>query len=116
MLEKEDILSGKVLGGSVRRGTSITAASDGLMIGWKIIRKASVESVELVTEENKKRIFSALGWGALGLLLGPVGGIAGLVFGGRTKEICFALYLKDGRKYLITSDPQTYQSIKALCF
>ncbi len=109
-------MSGKVIEGSASRGTNVSAAYGALMIGWETIGKASVESAELVTEENKKRISSALGWAALGSILNPIAGIAGLVFGGRTKEICFELYLKDGRKYLITSDPKTYQSIKALCF
>ncbi len=109
-------MSGKVLEGSASRGTIVVANFAALVIGWESIDKELVEEVELVTEENKKKIFSALGWGALGSLLNPIAGIAGLVFGGRTKEICFALYLKDGRKYLITSDPKTYQNIKSFCF
>ena len=109
-------MSGKVLEGSASRGTVVMANFAALVIGWESIGKELIESAELVTEENKKKISSALGWGVLGSLLGPVGGIAGLVFGGRTKEVCFALYLKDGRKYLIASDPKTYQNIKTLCF
>jgi hypothetical protein len=54
--------------------------------------------------------------GADGSLLGIIGGMVELVFGARIKEICFALYLKDGRKYFITSDPKKYKKINALCF
>jgi hypothetical protein len=109
-------LSGRIVGGSAAAGP-VRVIFGALIIGLERIGKELIENVELVTEENKKRISSALGWGTAGtLFLGPIGGIAGLVFGGRTKEICFALYLKDGRKYLITSDPKTFQSIKAMSF
>ncbi len=109
-------MAGSVIGGSARKGISVGVTFGVLFIGWKRISKKLIKNAELVTEENKKSILSALGWGALGSLLGPVGGVAGLVLGGRTKEICFALYLKDGRRYLITSDTKTYQNVKALCF
>lgn len=110
-------MPGKVIGGSARNGTSVDVIFSTIIIGWKKIKKDLIENVELVTEENKKRVSSALGWGTVGgVFFGPLGGVAGFVFGGRTKEVCFALYLKDGRKYLITSDPSTFQRIKALSF
>ena len=110
-------MPGRIIGGSAEEGASVDAMFGVLMIGWEKINKNLIENVELLTEENKKRVLSALGWGAVGgVLLGPLGGIAGLVFGGRTKEVCFALYLNDGRKYLITSDTKTFQRIKAMNF
>lgn len=106
-------MTGKVVGGI--SGVDIILGK--LFIGLRHIPKSLIESVELVTEENKKRISSAIGWGtAGGLLFGPLGGVAGLVFGGRTKEVCYALYLTNGRNYLITSDVQTFQRIKAMSF
>ena len=48
-----------------------------LDICWEKIYKDSIENEELITEDNRKRISSTLGWGTLGLLsLGPVAGIA----------------------------------------
>ncbi|MBM3702834.1 MAG: hypothetical protein FJW63_07615 [Actinobacteria bacterium] len=106
-------MPGKVVGGI--SGVDIIGGQ--LFIGLRHIKKSLIAGAELVTEENKKRVLSAIRWGAAGgLLLGPLGGVAGLVFGGRTKEVCFALYLTDGRNYLITSDPQTFQAIKAMSF
>ena len=101
------------------------------IIGRTLINNTQIENVELVTQENivtskggGKSVVGALGWGTAGALtFGPLGALAGLVFGGRrpktstTKtDIYFALYLKDGRKYLISSDLYTYQKIKAMCF
>ena len=106
-------MSGKVVGGI----SAVDIILGKLFIGLKPISKSLIESVELVTADNKKRVLSSIGWGtAGGLFFGPIGGVAGLVFGGRTKEVCFALYLTDGRRYLITSDPQTFQRIKAMSF
>ena len=73
--------------------------------------------VENVTEENKKRIISATGWGVVGgLTFGPLGALAGLVFGGRRKEYCVACYLNDGRKFLAVVDNEGYKSLLSTCF
>ena len=39
------------------------------------------------SKDGGKSIAGALGWGALGSVLGPVGTVAGLVFGGRKPQI-----------------------------
>jgi hypothetical protein len=78
----------------------------------EIITKDSIENAELITEENKKKIPGAFRVGADGSLLGIIGGMVELVFGARIKEICFALFSKDVRKYLITSYPKTYKKNK----
>ena len=67
-----------------------------------------------MTEENKKKFLSSAGWGLVGAaLFGPVGLLAGALAGGNRKEIAFAVYLKDGRKFLAVADPKTYQQIVA---
>lgn len=107
-------MPGKVIGGSARRGTAVGISFGKLIIGFRSINRSLIENVELLTEENKKRILSALGWGAAGLLIHPVGAVAGLVFGGRTKEVSYVIYLTDGRNYLVKSDVGTFQRVKAL--
>jgi hypothetical protein len=73
-----------------------------------------IASVETVTEENKTKIAGKLGWGTAGMVaFGPVGALAGLILGGRRKEVCFACYLKDGRKFLAIADAEIYQKFVA---
>ncbi|MFZ4857956.1 MAG: hypothetical protein ACOYL3_16320 [Desulfuromonadaceae bacterium] len=76
-----------------------------------------IERVELQTEESVKKFSGTAGWGLAGLaLLGPLGAIGGMLIGGRDKQICFAVYLKDGRKFLATTDGKTYQNYVAATF
>jgi hypothetical protein len=73
--------------------------------------------MEVVTEENKKSIMKATGWGLLGgITFGPLGALAGLVFGGRGKQQYIACYLKDGRKFLAVVDGEALMRLKSLCF
>ena len=125
------MVEARVINGSDNIGSVIQLKYGGFTIGREKINSAQILSVDLVAEENvlrteggNKSIVGAVGWGvAGGLALGPLGGLAGLVFGGRKSKkitsrtnICFALYLKDDRKYLISSDLYTFQTIKGMCF
>ena len=74
-------------------------------------------TVEIATEESVKRLGGTVGWGAAGaLLLGPVGLLAGLLLGGRKKEVTFVARFKDGRKFLATTDPKVYRKLLSACF
>jgi hypothetical protein len=76
-----------------------------------------LETVEVATEENVKKIGGTIGWGAAGgLLLGPVGLLAGLLIGGRKKEVTFLARFKDGRKPMATTDNKTFTRLKAAVF
>jgi len=97
----------------------------GLFGGTHVKLNNNIESVEIVTEENKKKILGATGWGLAGGIVGGiltgglgllVGGAAGVLAGGNKKEVCFVCYLKDGKKFMAVSDPKTYQKIAALAF
>ena len=58
-----------------------------------------------------------VGWGVVGAtLLGPVGLLAGLLLGGKGKDVTFIMKLKDGRKLLGTVDGKTYTKLNALIF
>jgi hypothetical protein len=81
------------------------------------LNKSNLQSVELITEENKKKFIGAAGWALVGsVLLGPLGLIAGALVGGNKKEVTFACYLKDGTKFMVVADSKIYQKIAADCF
>jgi len=69
-----------------------------------------ISSCEVVTEENKKRLLGTAGWGAAGaVLLGPVGLLAGLLLGGKGKDVTFVCEFKDGKRILATTDDKTFK-------
>lgn len=83
----------------------------------EVIRVTSIETLEIASEENVKKIGGTIGWGAAGgVLLGPVGLLAGLLAGGRKKEVTFVAKFKDGRKLLATTDSKTFIKMKAAVF
>ncbi len=74
-------------------------------------------SIEIASEESVKRIGGAAGWGAIGALaLGPVGLLAGMLLGGRGKDVTLIATFKDGRKLLATTDSKTFVKLQALVF
>lgn len=76
-----------------------------------------IAEVEAASEESVKRIGGTVGWGAAGaVVLGPIGLLAGLLLGGRGKETTFVCKLKDGRKFLATTDTKGYTKLLAATF
>jgi len=92
--------------------------SKGAAEGEKLDLKENLESVTVQSEDEARSLLGATGWGLLGsFLFGPTGLILGALWGWRKqKEICFAGYLKDGRKFLGITDAQTFQKLKAVSF
>jgi hypothetical protein len=83
----------------------------------KIDFRNEVEGVEIQTEESVRDLLDTASWAAAGALLaGPLGAVIGGVFGGHKKEVCFAAYLKDGRKFLAVADSDTFRQIQAAVF
>lgn len=87
-----------------------------LVWGWGkskcLLIKDHIISVEVLTEESKTSIMGKAGWGALGAIaLGPLGLLAGVLGGGRSKEICVACELDDGRKIIATASASEYQGL-----
>jgi len=81
------------------------------------IDASQIEELEIATEENVKRLSGTVGWGIVGgVLLGPVGLLAGLLAGGRGKDITFICRFKDGRKFLATAPAKVYTQISASIF
>lgn len=91
------------------------APGDGFLGKAHSFLKDDIEEVTLANEESVKRIGGTVGWGTLGALtLGPVGLLAGLLLGGKGKDVTFVLKLKDGRKILATVDSKSYTKLYAL--
>jgi len=104
-----------VLGGDVQQGEWQFEGNTLWGPFEQIELNGEVKSVTMQTEEGAKNITHTLGWGlAGGLVLGPAGAIAGMVFGGNRKQVCAMVELKDGRKFLATMDSKIYQQMLAL--
>lgn len=78
---------------------------------------ADLERAELLDGESVKKLAGTAGWGIAGaVLLGPLGAIGGILLGGNKKEVAFAAYLKDGRKFMGVTDGGTWKKIMAITF
>ncbi len=76
-----------------------------------------LDVVDVATEENVKKLGGTVGWGAAGaLILGPVGLLAGLLLGGKKKQVTFVAKFKDGRKLLASTDSKTFTKLQAAVF
>lgn len=72
----------------------------------------NIQSLEIITEENKKKFIGTAGWGLVGAVaLGPLGLLAGVLAGGNKKEICVACELKTGQKFIAVCDPKTHKKL-----
>jgi len=112
-------MEGRIVAGDFGQWTALSfGIFKGATIGTfkRINLIKQLDKVQVITEENKKSIISATGWGMLGgITFGPLGALAGLVFGGRHKEHYIACYLKDGRKFLAIVDNEALIRLKSLC-
>ncbi|MFC1567473.1 hypothetical protein ACFL3R_01380 [Thermodesulfobacteriota bacterium] len=97
--------------GSISSGGSLT------LDGKTISPFGGVANVEIASEETVKSYAGKAGWAVAGaVVLGPVGALAGLVFGGRKNETTFIIQLKDGRKLLGTVNSKEFPKVLALAF
>ena len=101
-------------------GTSILTRASTKDHPWKgetINHGLELERTELLDEEKVKKLAGTAGWGVAGaVLLGPIGAIGGMLLGGNKKEVAFAAYLKDGRKFMATTDGGTWKKLMAITF
>jgi len=81
------------------------------------ILTSQLNSVDVASEESVKKIGGTLGWGVLGAVaLGPAGLLAGLILGGKNKDVTFIAKFKDGRKLLATTDSKSFTKLQAAVF
>lgn len=82
-----------------------------------MLKLGDLESVEMASEANVKKLASTVGWGAVGgLALGPVGLLAGLIAGGRKNEVTFVARFKNGKRILATADRKAFLAMQAAVF
>ncbi len=93
------------------------AAGDPMLGKSETLSTDDIDEIAPGSEENVKRLGGTVGWGVVGAaVLGPVGLLAGLLAGGRGKDVTFVLKMKDGRKMLATTDAKTFTKLQAIKF
>lgn len=112
----------KIIGGDFEKGEgtfsfgSFALTKPGHWFAREHIKSSDIESIYPASEETVKKFFGTAGMALIGgIVLGPIGALAGALVGGRKKEIAFIARLKDGRKFMATADNKTYLKIQAAC-
>ena len=81
------------------------------------INKDTVESYELITDEHRKSAASGVARGLVGgVLLGPVGMLAGGLSAKNKGIYQIAIQFKDGKKSLVEVNDKIYKAIIKNCF
>lgn len=76
-----------------------------------------VETVEILTENNKSSILGKAGWGTVGAIaLGPIGLLAGVLGGGNRKERIMVVKFKDGRSAMIKGNAKDAEVFMSAAF
>jgi|ETNmetMinimDraft_13_1059891.scaffolds.fasta_scaffold19951_2 hypothetical protein len=71
-----------------------------------------VTTIDIITEENKKKVMGTLVGGAAGLLLlGPLGAIGGLLLGGNKNMVNIAVGLNDDRHFVASCTAKTHLAL-----
>lgn len=117
-MAKVTVHAGDFLKGDTQYGFgSLVLRTPNHSIMGEAIPISQLASVKAASEESIKKIGGTVGWGAAGaLIFGPVGLLAGLLLGGRKKEVTFVAKFKDGRKILATTDNATFIKLQAAAF
>lgn len=77
----------------------------------------TLSDLEIATEENVKKLAGTIGWGIAGVaVFGLAGAVAGLIAGGRKKEITFIAKFEGGKRLFATTDKKTYTQLQASIF
>ena len=81
------------------------------------IPASEILSIDVASQESAKSFGGAAAAGlAGGLLLGPVGLLAGVMAGGNKSVVTFTMTLRDGRRCLCAAEGGAYQSLQAATF
>jgi hypothetical protein len=75
----------------------------------------SIAKLEVQTQDSVKDLGKTLGLTvAGGVLMGPLGAIAGYFAGGSRKQVCVLVTLNDKRKFLAVMDQRIYQQMMGI--
>lgn len=114
---KNRVLSGDYAGKQILGG-GISQA--GISIGFVkqlYLNKTTVESYEVINNENQKSMASGVARGIVGgALLGGVGAIAGAASAKNKGIYTIPIQFKDGKRSLIEVDDKIYKAIVQNCF
>lgn len=108
---KNKVIAGDYINYCIGWTTSLVYIEDSKGYNIEDISKSNVEHYEIVTEESIKSATSAVARGLVGgLLLGPVGLLAGL--SAKSKGIyTLAIQFSNGKKSLIEIDDKRYKEL-----
>lgn len=113
---KNVVIAGEYVGKAV--ATTVQGAY--ILFGFMkmyYLDKNSVERYELITDEHRKSATSGVARGIVGgVLLGPVGMLAGGLSAKNKGIYQIAIEFKDGKKSLIEVDDKIYKAIIKSCF
>lgn len=80
------------------------------------IQLKDLESVSMLEIIQEKDLKSKLGLGIIGALaLGPIGAVAGLIFGGNTQYVLFEARLKNGKSFKATVTRDKWPVFLSFC-
>ena len=113
---KNKIIAGDHANNAVIHALGTVQISTGLF-KTVMVDKTTVESYELITDEHRKSAASGITRGIVGgVLLGPVGMLAGAVSAKNKGTYTVAIRFKDGRNSLLEVDDKIYKAIVKNCF
>jgi hypothetical protein len=113
---KNKVVAGDYEGKAVGRGGNLAFISVGIIKSIDLNKK-NVKSYELITDEHRKSAASGVARGIVGgVLLGPVGMLAGGVSAKSKGIYQVAIEFNDGKRSLLEVDDKIYNAIVKGCF
>lgn len=110
-MAKNRVISGDYEGATISASFGIVTITQGFT-QVRNIDKTNVADYEVIDEERRKSAGSAVGRGLVGgVLLGPVGLLAGGLSAKSKGTHTLAILFHDGKKSLIEVDDKTYKAI-----
>lgn len=98
-----------------KHGFSLKPAK-GIRLFGESIGFDQIESCEVATEESARSFLVTAGAGlAGGLLLGPLGLLAGALSFGKRTRVTFIVKLNDGRGFIATANAKSYAKFAGFC-
>jgi hypothetical protein len=109
-----------IAGDHLNKGVMKFGVTAQINIGLKeslVLNKTTIDSYEVVTEEHSKSAASGVTRGLVGgVLLGPVGMLAGGISAKNKGIYTVALAFKDGKRSLVEVDEKVYKALVASMF
>lgn len=117
MAAKNRVIAGDYINSTVSSTLGIVGIHPTTFGDCILANKMTVESYELVTDEHRKSAKSGIARGAVGgILLGPIGLLAGGLSAKSKGIYTVAIQFKDGKRSLLEVDDKIYKSIVRACF